>query len=118
MGIHGEPGRKEIPLVSADDVTDHLLDPVLADLKLSEGERTIVVVNGMGATPASELYVVYRRVAQRLQQAGIAIERSLVGNFVTSLDMAGCSVTVMRADDEDLALFDAPCHTSALRQGM
>ena len=118
VGIHGEPGRKEIPLVSADDVTDHLLDPVLADLKLREGKRTIVVVNGMGATPASELYVVYRRVAQRLQEAGIAIERSLVGNFVTSLDMAGCSVTVMRADDEDLALFDAPCHTSALRQGM
>lgn len=118
VGIHGEPGRKEIPLVSADDVTDHLLDPVLADLKLSEGERTIVVVNGMGATPASELYVVYRRVAQRLKEAGVSIERSLVGNFVTSLDMAGCSVSVMRADDEDLALFDAPCHTAALRQGV
>lgn len=118
VGIHGEPGRKEIPLVSADDVTDHLLDPVVADLKLREGERTIVVVNGMGATPASELYVVYRRVAQRLKEAGVIIERSLVGNFVTSLDMAGCSVSVMRADDEDLALFDAPCHTAALRQGV
>ncbi|QQU94427.1 dihydroxyacetone kinase subunit DhaK [Corynebacterium aurimucosum] len=118
VGIHGEPGRKEIPLVSADDVTDHLLDPVLADLKLSDGERSIVVVNGMGATPASELYVVYRRVSQRLQEVGVSIERSLVGNFVTSLDMAGCSVTVMRADEEDLELFDAPCHTAALRQGM
>lgn len=118
VGIHGEPGRKEIPLVSADDVTDHLLDPVLADLKLGDGERTIVLVNGMGATPASELYVVYRRVAQRLKDAGVSIERSLVGNFVTSLDMAGCSVTVMRADEEDLELFDAPCYTTALRQGM
>lgn len=118
VGIHGEPGRKEIPLISADDVTDHLLDLILADLKLSEGEHTIVVVNGMGATPASELYVVYRRVAQRLNNDGVTIERSLVGNFVTSLDMAGCSVTVMRADDEDVALFDAPCHTAALRQGM
>ena len=117
VGIHGEPGRKEIPLVSADDVTDHLMEPILADLKLAEGERTIVVVNGMGATPASELYVVYRRVAQLLEKAGVSIERSLVGNFVTSLDMAGCSVTVMRADDEDIALFDAPCHTAALRQG-
>ncbi|MGX4760997.1 dihydroxyacetone kinase subunit DhaK [Corynebacterium minutissimum] len=118
VGIHGEPGRKEIPLISADDVTDHLLDPILADLQLNKGERTIVVVNGMGATPASELYVVYRRVAQRLNGAGVSIERSLVGNFVTSLDMAGCSVTVMRVDEEDLALFDAPCHTAALRQGM
>ena len=118
VGIHGEPGRKEIPIVSADDVTDHLLDPILADLKLSEGERTIVVVNGMGATPASELYVVYRRVAQRLKDAGVTIERSLVGDFVTSLDMEGCSVTVMRADDQDIALFDAPCHTAALRKGM
>ena len=104
-------------MVSADDVTDHLMEPILADLKLAEGERTIVVVNGMGATPASELYVVYRRVAQRLEEAGVTIERSLVGNFVTSLDMAGCSVTVMRADDKDIELFDAPCHTAALRQG-
>ena len=86
--------------------------------RLSEGERTIVVVNGMGATPASELYVVYRRVAQRLKDAGVTIERSLVGDFVTSLDMEGCSVTVMRADDQDIALFDAPCHTAALRKGM
>ncbi|CAB0486217.1 dihydroxyacetone kinase subunit DhaK [Corynebacterium diphtheriae] len=118
IGIHGEPGRRREPMSSADAITDQLLDPVVEDLGLCEGERVIALVNGMGGTPSSELYIVYRRVAERLSQLGVVVERSLVGNYVTSLDMQGASVTLMRASDELLELFDAPVNTVALRKGM
>ncbi|MDO4909565.1 MAG: dihydroxyacetone kinase subunit DhaK [Corynebacterium sp.] len=115
VGIHGEPGRRRMPMDTADNLTDELVNPIIEDLKLTKGERVIALVNGMGATPESELYIVFRRVAQRLHDAGIEIARSLVGNYVTSLDMAGCSVTLCRVDDSLLELFDAPAHTPAFR---
>ncbi|MBG9338195.1 dihydroxyacetone kinase subunit DhaK [Corynebacterium diphtheriae bv. mitis] len=118
IGIHGEPGRRREPMSSADTITDQLLDPVVEDLGLCAGERVIALVNGMGGTPSSELYIVYRRVAERLGQLGVVVGRSLVGNYVTSLDMQGASVTLMRVSDELLELFDAPVNTVALRKGM
>jgi dihydroxyacetone kinase-like protein len=115
IGIHGEPGRRRIPLAGADEITELLLTPVADDLNLSSGEQVLLFVNGMGGTPASELYVVYRRARALLEERGVEVTRSLVGNYVTSLEMQGASVTVLRLDDELTALWDAPVHTTALR---
>jgi len=115
IGIHGEPGRRKIPLASADEITDLLLDPVVADLGLAAGESVLLLVNGMGGTPASELAIVYRHARRRLEEQGVAVRRSLVGNYVTSLEMQGASVTVLRLDDELTELYDAPVATAALR---
>ena len=115
IGIHGEPGRHRVPLVSADEITDQLTNPVMDDLGLSGGEQVLLFVNGMGGTPASELYVVYRRARRLLEERGATVARSLVGNYVTSLEMQGASVTVLRLDDELTALWDAPVKTAALR---
>ncbi|MFP3579806.1 dihydroxyacetone kinase subunit DhaK [Arthrobacter sp. fls2-241-R2A-200] len=117
IGIHGEPGRHRIAMESADAITDRLLEPVLEDLGLSSGDKVLLFVNGMGGTPQSELYIVYRRAAQVLAERGATVERSLVGNYVTSLEMQGCSVSVLRLDDEMTRLWDAPVHTAALRWG-
>ncbi|MGO1590860.1 MAG: dihydroxyacetone kinase subunit DhaK [Ancrocorticia sp.] len=117
VGIHGEPGRSRVSMASADDLTDQLLDAILADKPLESGDPVIVLVNGMGATPGYELDIVFRRVAQRLDDAGITIARNLVGNYVTSLDMEGVSVTIAKADDTVLGLWDAPVHTPAWRKG-
>lgn len=118
IGIHGEPGRHKIPMENADGITDRLLEAILSDLGLDAGERVLLFVNGMGGTPQSELYIVYRRAAQVLKERGIIVERSLVGNYITSLEMQGCSVSVLRLDDEMTALWDAPVHTAALRWGI
>lgn len=118
IGIHGEPGRHRIPAASADEITDQLLEPIFADMDLQAGEKVIVLVNGMGGTPLSELYIVYRRVAQRLAEKDVQVERSLVGSYVTSLEMQGASVTVLKADEEMIELFDAPVCTPAYRKGM
>jgi dihydroxyacetone kinase-like protein len=115
IGIHGEPGRRRIPLASADEITEMLLTPVVEDLGLTSGESVLLFINGMGGTPASELYVVYRRARALLEERGVVVTRSLVGNYVTSLEMQGASVTVLRLDDELTALWDAPVHTTALR---
>ena len=115
IGIHGEPGRRRVPLVSADEITDQLTNPVMDDLGLSGGEQVLLFVNGMGGTPASELYVVYRRARRLLEERGVTVARSLVGNYVTSLEMQGASVTVLRLDDELTGLWDAPVTTAALR---
>lgn len=117
IGIHGEPGRHKIAMESADAITDRLLEPVLEDLVLASGDKVLLFVNGMGGTPQSELYIVYRRAAQVLAERGATVERSLVGNYVTSLEMQGCSVSVLRLDDEMTRLWDAPVHTAALRWG-
>ncbi len=117
IGIHGEPGRHRIAMESADAITDRLLEPVLEDLALASGEKVLLFVNGMGGTPQSELYIVYRRAVQVLAERGVTVERSLVGNYVTSLEMQGCSVSVLRLDDELTRLWDAPVHTAALRWG-
>lgn len=117
IGIHGEPGRHRIAMEGADAITDRLLEPVLEDLSLASGDKVLLFVNGMGGTPLSELYIVYRRAAHVLAERGATVERSLVGNYVTSLEMQGCSVSVLRLDDEMTRLWDAPVHTAALRWG-
>ncbi|GAA4625591.1 dihydroxyacetone kinase subunit DhaK [Cellulomonas oligotrophica] len=115
IGIHGEPGRHRVGLEGADAITEHLLTPVADDLALARGEKVLLLVNGMGGTPLSELYVVYRRARALLGERGVEVTRSLVGSYVTSLEMQGASVTVLRLDDETTALWDAPVHTAALR---
>jgi dihydroxyacetone kinase-like protein len=118
IGIHGEPGRRRVPLAPAAEIAEMLVSPILGDLDYTGGGGVIAFVNGMGATPLIELYVVYHEVAAILGKAGIPIARSLVGPYITSLDMAGCSVTLLRADDEILRLWDAPVRTPALRWGV
>ncbi|MFT3833333.1 MAG: dihydroxyacetone kinase subunit DhaK [Micropruina sp.] len=117
IGIHGEPGRHRIPMAPADAITDQLVDPILADLKLDGGD-VLLFVNGMGGTPESELYIVYRHARERLEAAGLTVTRSLVGNYITSLEMQGCSITVLKLDDELTALWDAPVNTVALVKGV
>jgi len=118
IGIHGEPGRERIEMETADQLTDRIARPVIEDLGLSSGDRALVFVNSMGGTPLAELYVVYRRVAQLLDDGGVRIERSLVGPYITSLEMQGASVTILRLDDELTGLWDAPVHTPGLRWGV
>lgn len=118
IGIHGEPGRHRIPMATADEITDRLLDPVVKDLSLAGGEKVIVLVNGMGGTPLSELYIMYARVAKRLGELNVEVAGSLVGSYITSLEMQGASVTLLKADDEMIELFEAPVNTVAYRKGM
>ncbi|WP_285727044.1 dihydroxyacetone kinase subunit DhaK [Psychromicrobium xiongbiense] len=118
IGIHGEPGRHRISLEPADAITDRLLDPILADLGVSSGEKVLLFVNGMGGTPLSELYIVYRRATQVLAEHGVTVARSLVGNYVTALEMQGASISILRLDEETTALWDAPVNTPALRWGL
>jgi dihydroxyacetone kinase-like protein len=117
IGIHGEPGRRRVPLAPAREIAEMLVEPVLADLDFTGGGGVIAFVNGMGGTPLLELYLMYAEVAAVLEKAGIGIARNLVGSYMTSLDMAGCSVTLLKADDELLRLWDAPVRTPALRWG-
>jgi len=116
IGIHGEPGRERRKIGTAAEIAKMLVDPILHDLDF-RGSEVILFVNGMGATPLIELYIMYNDVAQLLEAAGVRVVRCLVGNYITSLDMAGCSVTLLKADDEMLHLWDAPVHTAGLRWG-
>lgn len=115
IGIHGEPGRHRIPMESADAITDRLLAPILEDLKPSAGDNVLLFVNGMGGTPSSELYIVFRHAVKVLEEKGLIVERSLVGNYITALEMQGCSISVLKLDPELTALWDAPVNTPALR---
>lgn len=118
IGIHGEPGRHRIPLENADAITARLLSPVLEDLQAAPGQKVLLFVNGMGGTPQSELYIVFRAASQILADAGLEVQRSLVGNYITALEMQGCSISVLKLDDELVELWDAPVHTAALRWGV
>jgi phosphoenolpyruvate---glycerone phosphotransferase subunit DhaK len=117
VGIHGEPGRSREKLRPAKEIVATALDAILADQPLTAGDETIVMVNGRGGTPLIELYVVFNDVAAALADKGIVMARNLVGNYVTSLDMAGVSITVCKADADMLSLWDAPVNTPALRWG-
>ncbi|MBF4581476.1 dihydroxyacetone kinase subunit DhaK [Curtobacterium sp. VKM Ac-2865] len=117
IGIHGEPGRERIAMAPADQLVDRVLEPVLTDLDLPAGSRLLLFVNGMGGTPLSELYIAYRRAAEVLAARGHEVARSLVGNYVTSLEMQGFSITVTVLDDDLITLWDAPVETPALRWG-
>jgi phosphoenolpyruvate---glycerone phosphotransferase subunit DhaK len=116
IGIHGEPGRRRLPIAPAKDIAEMLVEPILADIDYS-GSPVIAFMNGMGGTPLIELYLMYNEVAKILGKAGIPIARNLVGNYITSLDMAGCSVTLLKADDDLVKLWDAPVNTPGLRWG-
>jgi dihydroxyacetone kinase-like protein len=116
IGIHGEPGRRRVPLASAREIAEQLLEPILADLDFTSGP-VIVLLNGMGGTPLIELYLMYGEVTKIIEKSGATVARNLVGNYITSLEMAGCSVTMLRADDELIRLWDAPVNTAGLRWG-
>jgi dihydroxyacetone kinase-like protein len=118
IGIHGEPGRRRVPLTTAREIAELLVEPILGDLDFTGGDGVIAFVNGMGGTPLLELYLMYGEVAAILEKAGVGVARSLVGPYITSLEMAGCSVTLLRADDDLLRLWDAPVRTPALRWGV
>jgi dihydroxyacetone kinase-like protein len=118
VGIHGEPGRERIKLQAADQLVDLMMRAVLEDVPFTSGDKVLLFVNGMGGTPLSELYIVFRRAAEILDEQGITLSRSLVGSLVTSLEMQGASVSVLKLDEELTALWDAPVHTAALRWGV
>ncbi|WP_244863817.1 dihydroxyacetone kinase subunit DhaK [Paenibacillus cisolokensis] len=111
LGIHGEPGVQRGKLKTADETTDDLIDKILEDMLLESGERVAVMVNGLGSTTYMELFVVFRRAEQRLKQLGVHIYRSFVGEFVTSLEMGGCSISIMKLDDELAQMIDYPVDT-------
>jgi dihydroxyacetone kinase-like protein len=117
IGIHGEPGRRRVSVAPAREVAEMLVEPILKDLDFTGGDGVLAFVNGMGATPLLELYLMYGEVAAILQRAGVSVARSLVGPYITSLDMAGCSVTLLKMDDELVRLWDAPVNTPGLRWG-
>ncbi len=118
VGIHGEPGRRRVKLKSADAIVQEMVDAILGDLASDARGEAILLVNGFGGTPLMELYVMYHAALSLLVKAGIRVVRSLVGNYVTSLDMAGGSLTVTMLDTELKRLWDAPVHTAALRWGV
>jgi len=118
IGIHGEPGRTRMELKSAREIVDMMAEAIISDLPYKSGDQVIAMVNGMGGTPLIELYLVYNELNRVCSGKGITIARRLVGNLITSLDMAGCSITLLKADAELLQLWDAPVHTPALRWGV
>jgi dihydroxyacetone kinase-like protein len=142
IGIHGEPGRQRLPMRVADEIVEMMVlailddgpytrtvrewdrqeatwvDKTLTDESFKPGDQVIAFVNSMGGTPLSELYIVYRKMADVLKQRGVAILRNLVGPYITSLEMQGISITLLKADEEILRFWDAPVHTPGLRWGM
>src|SRR3954453_17938010 len=117
IGIHGEPGRRREALGSAHDIADIMVEAVVSDLKAADGAKVLVFVNGMGGTPQIELYLLYNEVDGLLRDAGLEPARNLVGSYITSLEMAGASLTLLELDEELEQLWDAPVHTAALRWG-
>jgi len=117
VGIHGEPGRRRVKLAQADDIAAEMIGAIQQDLSPKAGAAALLHVNGFGGTPLMELYLMYNAAAKLCADAGVVVARSLVGNYTTSLDMAGCSITLTLLDDETLRLWDAPVKTAALRWG-
>ncbi len=117
IGIHGEPGRRRVKLASAAEVTEMLATPIIEDLGLKAGDQVLAFVNGMGGTPLIELYIVFDALHRILHGKNVTITRNLVGSYITSLEMAGASITLVRLDDELTRYWDAPVHTPALRWG-
>lgn len=118
IGIHGEPGRKRLPLAPADEITAMLMEPILGDLPYKAGDQVLLFVNGMGGTPLIELYVVYRKAYEMATKHGLKVARNLIGPYITSLEMAGMSITLLKLDDDLIKLWDAPVKTPGLRWGM
>jgi dihydroxyacetone kinase-like protein len=118
IGIHGEPGRRRAPLGTASEVVDVIVEAVMSDLKPKRGSKVLAFVNGMGGTPLIELYLLYGEIDKKLRAAGVEPVRNLIGSYITSLEMAGASLTVLELDEELTKLWDAPVHTPALRWGV
>jgi dihydroxyacetone kinase-like protein len=118
VGIHGEPGRQRMKFLPADDIVDLLMEPILSDLPFKAADEVLLFVNGMGGTPLLEQYIVYRKAAEIAAKAGLKVVRNLVGSYITSLEMAGASITLLKLDAEMTRLWDAPVHTPALRKGI
>jgi dihydroxyacetone kinase-like protein len=118
VGIHGEPGRRRDALKSADAIAEEICAAILGDLGDGAKGPALLFVNGFGGTPLMELYLMYNSARQIFEKHGVTVTRSLVGSYVTSLDLAGCSITLTMLDAETTAFWDAPVHTAALRWGM
>jgi dihydroxyacetone kinase-like protein len=118
VGIHGEPGRRREKLTPADAIADEMVGAIIKDLAPKPGAEVLLLVNGFGGTPAMELYVMVNSAQRILDAHGLRVRRYLTGSYVTSLEMAGCSITVGILDDTLCALWDAPVHTAAIRWGM
>jgi phosphoenolpyruvate---glycerone phosphotransferase subunit DhaK len=118
IGIHGEPGRMRMKHKTADEVTEMLMEPILKDIPYKAGDQVLLFVNGMGGTPPIELYIVYRKAYEIAEKHGLKIVRSLVGSYITSLEMAGTSISMLKMDDELLKYWDAPVKTPGLRWGV
>jgi dihydroxyacetone kinase-like protein len=118
IGIHGEPGRERLKLDPAAQIVGRLATPIVEDLPYSSGDEVLAFVNSMGGTPLIELYIVYNELHKLLDERGITITRNLIGPYITSLEMAGCSITLLKLDDELTRLWDAPVKTAALRWGV
>ena len=117
VGIHGEPGRRREKIKPAAEIVAEMTEAILSDLDPPSGANLLAFVNGLGGTPAIELYLIYNELARQLDERGLTIGRNLVGNYITSLEMAGASITLLQLDAELTALWDAPVHTPALRWG-
>jgi len=115
VGIHGEPGRRRVKLTNADEIADQMVGAIMSDYGPAPSGHALLFVNGFGGTPSLELYLMYEAARRILHKRGVAISRSLVGSYVTSLDMAGCSITLTMLDENLTALWDEPVHTAALR---
>jgi len=118
IGIHGEPGRTRMPLKTADEITEMLMEPILNDLPYKKGDEVLLFVNSMGGTPLVELYIIYRKAYEIAEQFGVKVVRNLIGPYITSLEMAGTSITMLKMDDDMLKLWDAPVRTPGLRWGV
>jgi dihydroxyacetone kinase-like protein len=118
VGIHGEPGRTRMKLKSADEITELLMEPIISDIPYKSGDEVLMFVNGLGGTPLIELYIIYRKAAEIAKKAGLKVTRHLVGSYITSLEMAGTSITLLKLDGDLVKLWDAPVHTAALRAGI
>ncbi len=118
IGIHGEPGRKRMKLQPADEIVEMLMEPIIADLPYKSGDEVLLFVNGMGGTPLVELYIVYRKAYEIATKHGLKVTRNLIGPYITSLEMAGTSITMLKLDDELTRFWDAPVKTAGLRWGM
>jgi phosphoenolpyruvate---glycerone phosphotransferase subunit DhaK len=117
IGIHGEPGRERKKLATSSEIVEMLATPIVEDVPFNRGDDVLAFVNSMGGTPLIELYVVYNDLHKFLQGRGINVTRNLIGPYITSLEMAGCSITLLKLDDELTKLWDAPVKTAGLRWG-
>ncbi len=118
IGIHGEPGRVRMPLKPVDEIVEMLMEPIITDIPYKAGENVLIFVNGMGGTPLVELYVAYRKAHEIAIKHGLKVVRNLIGPYITSLEMAGMSITMLKMDDDLLKLWDFPVKTPGMRWGM